>query len=88
MTALARNALILVSEFGCLHVFIALTFNPKWPEIVSQLLLGQTAFDHPDVTAAAFKLWLDQMKMNDGRELTYHFHGECTFCLPRKLCRS
>jgi hypothetical protein len=29
MTALAKNALILVSEDGCLHVFITLTCNPK-----------------------------------------------------------
>jgi hypothetical protein len=36
MTALAKNALVLVSEFGCPHVFITLTCNPKWPEIVSQ----------------------------------------------------
>jgi hypothetical protein len=81
MTALARNALILVSEFGCPHVFITLTCNPKWPEIRSQLLTGQTAFDHPDVTSAVFKSCFDQMKTNirDGkyfgsRELTYHFH--------------
>ena len=53
----------------------------KWPEIVTQLLLGQTAFDCPDVTAAVFKSWLDLMKMNlhngkfvYGCELTYHFH--------------
>ena len=37
MTALAKNALVSVSEFGCGHVFITLTCNPKWPEIVSQL---------------------------------------------------
>ncbi len=43
MTALVRNALILVSEFGYPHVFITLTCNPKWPEIVLQLLLGQTS---------------------------------------------
>ncbi len=54
MTALARNALILVSEFGYPHVFITLTCNPKWPEICSQLLTGQTAFDCPDVTSAVF----------------------------------
>ncbi len=54
MTGLAKNALILVSEFGCPHVFITLTCNPKWPEIVLQLLLGQTAFDRPDVTVAVF----------------------------------
>ncbi len=34
MTALAKNALVLVSVFGCPHVFLTLTCNPKWPEIV------------------------------------------------------
>jgi hypothetical protein len=29
MTALAKNALVLVSEFGCPHVFLTLTCNPK-----------------------------------------------------------
>jgi hypothetical protein len=53
MAALARNALILVSEFGCPHVFITLTCNPKWPEIVSQLLHGQTAFDRSKRAAPA-----------------------------------
>jgi hypothetical protein len=79
--ALAKNALILVSEFGCPHVFLTLTCNPKWPEIMSQLLDGQTAFDRPEVTAAVFKSSLDQMKMNirngkyfDGRELIYTFN--------------
>ncbi len=73
--------LVLVSEFGCPHVFLTLTCNLKWPEIVSQLLDGQTAFDCPDVTVAVFKSRLDQMKMNirnrkyfDGCEPTYMFH--------------
>jgi hypothetical protein len=81
IAALAKNALILVSEFGCPHVFLTLTCNPKWPEIMSQLIDGQTAFDCPEVTAAVFKSRLGQMKMNitnekyfDGRELIYTFH--------------
>jgi hypothetical protein len=81
MTALAKDALVKVSEFGCLHVFLTLTCNPKWPETVSQLLDGQTVFDHPDVTVAFFKSRLDQMKINiwnrkyfDGSEPTYTFH--------------
>ncbi len=28
MTALAKNALVLVSDFGCPHVFLTLTCNP------------------------------------------------------------
>ncbi len=81
MAALAKNALVSVSEFGCTHVFVTLTCNPKWPAIVSQLLDGQTAFDCPDVTAAVFKSRLDQMKMKiwngkyfDGHEPTYTPH--------------
>jgi hypothetical protein len=81
MTTLAKNALVLVSEFGCPCVFITLTCNPKWPEIVSQLLDGQTTFDRPDVTAAVLKSRVDQMKMNTrngqyfgGHEPTYTFH--------------
>jgi hypothetical protein len=81
MTTLAKNALVLVSEFGCPHVFITLPCNHKWPEIVSPLLDRQTTFDRPDVTAAVFKSRLDQMKMNiqngkyfDGHDPTYSFH--------------
>jgi hypothetical protein len=81
MTALAKNALVLVSEFDCPRVFLTLTCNPKWPKIISQLLDGQTTFYRPDVTAVVFKSRLDQMKMNiqngkyfDGREPTYTFH--------------
>jgi hypothetical protein len=84
---LGKECFGLVSEFGCPHVFLTLTCNPKWPEIVSQLLDGQTAFDHPEVTAAVFKSRLDQMKMNiqngkyfDGCEVTYTFHViECQY---------
>ena len=35
MAALAKNPLVLVLEFGCPHVFLIMTCNPKWPEIVS-----------------------------------------------------
>ena len=35
MAALARSALTLVSEWGCPHVFLTLTCNPRWPEILS-----------------------------------------------------
>jgi hypothetical protein len=33
LSALAKNALVLVSEYGCLQVFLTLTCNPEWPEI-------------------------------------------------------
>ena len=80
MAALAKNAIVLVSEDGCPHVFLTLTCNPKLPETVSQLLDGQTAFDRPDARAAVFKSRLDQFKKSirngkyfEGCELDYTF---------------
>ena len=81
MDGLVKNALVLVSEYGCPHGFLTLTCNPKWPEILSQLLTGQTAFDRPDITAQVFKARLDKMKANIrngkyfcGSKFTYTFH--------------
>jgi hypothetical protein len=64
LSALAKNALVLVSEYGCLHVFLTFTCNPEWPEKQSQLINGQTAFDCPDVTVPVFKSRLDKFKTN------------------------
>ncbi len=57
LSALAKNELVLVSEYGCLHVFLTLTCNPEWPEKQSQVINGQTAFDRPDVTVPVFTEW-------------------------------
>ncbi len=64
LNSLAKNALVLVSEYSCLHVFLVLTCNPEWLEMQSQLIHGQTAFDCPDVTVPVFKSRLDQFKTN------------------------
>ncbi len=81
LSALAKNDLVLVSEYGCLHVFLTLTCNPEWPEIQSQLINGQTAFDCPDVTVPVFKFRLDKFKTNirngkyfESREVIYLIH--------------
>jgi hypothetical protein len=64
MSALAKNALVLVAEYGCLHIFLTLTPNPVWPEIRSQLINGQSVFDQLDVTVAVFKSRLDNITTN------------------------
>ncbi len=61
---LAKNELVLVSEYGCPHVFLTLTCNPEWPKIQSQLINSQTSFDRPDVTVPVFKSRLDKFKTN------------------------
>ncbi len=81
MAALAKNTLMLVLGYGCPHVFIMLTYNPQWPEILSQLMNGQSAYDHPDETVPVFKSRLEQIKTNirhgkyfQSREVVYLFH--------------
>ncbi|KZW00083.1 hypothetical protein EXIGLDRAFT_568543, partial [Exidia glandulosa HHB12029] len=49
------DCLALRRALGNITLFITLTCNPKWPEILSELLPGQTAQDRPDVTMRAFK---------------------------------
>ncbi len=58
LSALAKNALVLVSEYGCQHVFLTLTCKPEWPELQSQFINGQTVFDCPDVTVPASEVAL------------------------------
>ena len=44
-----------VQVYGKPHFFITFTCNPKWPEIQSNLLPGQTAVDRHDLVARVFR---------------------------------
>ena len=48
----------IVREFGKPDLFVTVTCNPKWPEIVDELLPNQQASDRPDLVARVFKLKL------------------------------
>ena len=52
------NGLGLCWKIGHPLFFITFTCNPKWPEITSLLLPGQTASDRPDLTGRVFELKL------------------------------
>jgi hypothetical protein len=41
------DALAICRQYGKPSIFLTMTTNPKWPEIVSRLLPGQTAADIP-----------------------------------------
>ena len=64
LRSLAKNALALVSEYGRPTLFITLTCNPYWPEIVEQLLPGQTAFDRGDIVCQVFHRKLEIVLKN------------------------
>jgi len=64
LRSLAKNALALVSEYGRPSLFITLTCNPYWPEIVEQLLPSQTAFDRGDIVCQVFYRKLETLLKN------------------------
>ena len=54
LKSLANNALAIISELGCTTVFITGTMNIDLPEITTQLIPGQSAFDRPDIVCQVF----------------------------------
>jgi hypothetical protein len=55
------DALALAREFGSPSLFITMTCNSDWPEIVEKLRPGQTAYDIPTVVIRAFKARLERL---------------------------
>jgi len=56
-----NKAMAISMHTGAPHKFITMTANPKWPEVVQNLLPGQSAEDRPDLVARVFKLKLDEL---------------------------
>ena len=59
-----QNGMAICRKYHKPDFFITMTCNPKWPEILSELLPDQTPQDRPDIVARVFKLKKDQL-MND-----------------------
>ena len=55
------TAMAYVRRYGKPEFFITATTNPKWEEITTNLLPGQTAADRPDLVARVFHLKLNSM---------------------------
>ena len=55
------DAMAIVRSFGKPTLFITVTCNPKWPEIVAALLPGQKAEDRPDLVARVFHQKLQRL---------------------------
>jgi hypothetical protein len=55
------DALALAREYGPPSLFVTMTCNREWPEIVSQLRPGQTAYDIPIVVVRVFKHRLQRL---------------------------
>ena len=56
MQQLFQDSMAIVRHFGRPTLFITFTANPKWEEILQELLPGQSAVDQPDLVARVFHL--------------------------------
>jgi hypothetical protein len=58
MLNLFQDAMSIVRKFGKPDLFITITCNPKWPEILAELKPHQTPQDIPDIVSRIFRLKL------------------------------
>ena len=56
-----QDALAIVRTLGKPTLFLTLTANPKWEEILLSIEPGETGFDRPDICARVFKAKLKGM---------------------------
>ena len=49
-----QNSLAISRRYGVADLFITMTNNPKWPEILNALLPGQTPTDRLDLVSHVF----------------------------------
>ncbi|SGY56310.1 BQ5605_C006g04125 [Microbotryum silenes-dioicae] len=54
MVQLYQDTMAIVRVFGAPDIFIMMTCNPAWSEIINALLPGQTASDRPDIVTRVF----------------------------------
>jgi hypothetical protein len=74
-----HNAMSLVQKFGRPDLFLTMTCNPKWSEIIETLLPHQVPEDRPDLLARVFrgkfKQLMNELLQNDclGRVVGYTY---------------
>ena len=56
------DAMALVQRFGKPDLFLTMTCNPSWEEIIKELEPGQLPQDRPDLVARVFKAKLEDLK--------------------------
>ena len=61
MHQLFLDAMALVGKLGKPDLFLTFTCNPKWSEIIENLLPGQTASDRPDLVNRVFNMKLESL---------------------------
>jgi hypothetical protein len=61
MNQLYQDSMALVRNFGKPDLFITMTCNPNWPEILHELRPREEANDRPDLTSKVFNMKLNAL---------------------------
>ena len=56
------DAMALVRKYGRPDIFLMMTCNPNWDEIMRELYPGQTPQDRPDLVTRVFRAKLEELK--------------------------
>jgi hypothetical protein len=72
-----QDTLAIAKVHGVPSLFITVTCNPEWEEIVGSLLQGQKAVDRPDVCARVFRLKLDAIMKDIVDGALGQINGHC-----------
>ncbi len=64
MNQLYQDSMALVRKFGKPDLFITMTCNPNWPEILHELKPGEEANNHLDLTSRVFNMKLNALFKN------------------------
>ena len=54
MAQLYQDSMAICKKYGAPSLFITMTANLHWPEILAEIPLGNAAYNHPTVTARVF----------------------------------
>ncbi|KAJ8914401.1 hypothetical protein NQ315_017495 [Exocentrus adspersus] len=58
---LFQDAMAVVGRFGMPSIFLTMTTNTRWPEIIDNIPEGHTAADHPSLTNRVFYAKVNQL---------------------------
>lgn len=56
-----QDAMALARHFHGFDIFLTMTCNPNWPEIINELLPGQSTSDRPDLVVRVFHLYKEKL---------------------------
>eukprot|EP00794_Sanderia_malayensis_P017148 gene17148-biopygen14755 len=64
-----QDAMTIVRKYGRPDIFLTMTANPKWPEILANILPHQSPNDRPDIVTRVFQLKLHLHEVLDNNLL-------------------